>query len=248
MLLCCHLSVGSWGQVMISNATPVTQNFDGIGTSGTATLPSDWKMSAAGATSATWSAVGNFTAVSQGFSSGTPTAGGRYNWGNGTTTSDRAIGFMTSGGYASPNSIMVNYLNNNSQPITQLSVSFDIERYRINTANASVQFSYSLDGSTWTSIAAGDVATSSLPTGTSSYTFSSGTIVSLSNVIISSLNITNGSDFYLKWNFNTTGSNSQGIGLDNVSVSASFGSSCTPPTVSATGLNTTSTSNAINLA
>ncbi|WP_396195959.1 beta strand repeat-containing protein, partial [Flavobacterium sp.] len=34
------------------------------------------------------------------------------------------------------------------------------------------------------------------------------------------VNIPNGGNFYLRWNFNTTGANSQGVGLDNVSVTA----------------------------
>jgi len=87
----------STGQIAISNTTPLTESFS-IGTSTTASLPSNWKMSPAGTGSPTWSAVGNFTAVNQGASSGSPATGGRYNWGNGSATSDRAIGFMTSSG------------------------------------------------------------------------------------------------------------------------------------------------------
>ncbi len=117
--------VKGWGQTAIPNTTAVTQNFDGMGTIATASLPSDWKISPAGAASPTWSASGNFTATLQAASSGVPTTGSRYNWGNGTTTSDRSIGFMTSGGYASPNSIMAFYANTNASNLISLTVSYD---------------------------------------------------------------------------------------------------------------------------
>jgi autotransporter-associated beta strand protein len=189
-----------------------TQNFDSMGTSGTATLPTGWKMTAAGAgTTAGWSTVGNLTAVSAQASSGSPTSGGRYNWGSSTT--DRAAGFMTSGSYASPNGLLFGLTNTTTNTITGLTLAFDYERYRINTAAASATFFSSTDGSTWSAVTAGD--SGSFATGTSSYTFSDGTVVSKSGIAISSLNIGQNQSFYLKWNFSTTGSNSQGIGLDN---------------------------------
>jgi hypothetical protein len=96
----------SWSQISISGTSAITQNFDSLGTSGTATLPAGWKMSAAGAgTSAGYSTSGNLTAVNLQASSGSPATGGRYNWGS--SSSERALGFMTSGSYASPNAIMV---------------------------------------------------------------------------------------------------------------------------------------------
>ncbi|MCE2841107.1 MAG: hypothetical protein LW729_07070, partial [Bacteroidetes bacterium] len=163
----------SWSQISISGTSAITQNFDSLGTSATATLPAGWKMSAAGAgTTAGYSTSGNLTAVSQEASSGSPTAGGRYNWGS--SSSERALGFMTSGSYASPNSIMVAFKNSTGSTITGFSISFDYERYRINTAAASVAFSRSTNGSNWsldTSGQSGSFATGS----SSSYTFASGT-------------------------------------------------------------------------
>jgi len=123
---------------------------------------------------------------------------------------------MTSGSYASPNSVMALYQNNTAYTITSLNISYDIERYRINTAAASVSMYYSTNGSTWTSITG---TTSTFSTGASSYTFASPTTNSKS-IALTSLNIGVGSSVYLRWDFNTTGSSSQGLGLDNVSVSA----------------------------
>lgn len=204
-----------FSQIAIPDANPVTQNFDGIGAAATASLPSNWKMTAAGVSAPTWAAGSNLTATNQQASSGSPTAGARYNWGNGSTPSDRAIGFMTSGGYGSPNSIMAYFRNTSGQELTGLSLAFDYERYRINTAAADVTFFFSTDGSTWTSYASGD--SGAFATGGNSYTFTGGTTISRT-VSISGLSIAHNGEFYLRWHFDTTGSNSQGLGLDNFSL------------------------------
>lgn len=232
-------------QISIVDGTAVTQNFDGIGNTATAALPSGWKISPAGAIAPTWTAAGNFTATLQAANGGTPNTGSRYNWGNSATTSDRAVGFMTSGGYASPNSLMAQYTNNTGGTITDLAISFDIERYRVNTAAAQVNFFISTDGTTWTAQTAGD--SGAFATGAITYTFNGGTVVNKS-FSLTGLSIPTTTSFYLRWNFNTTGSNSQGLGLDNLSVAATFSGDTTAPTVStlsplnnATGVSTLTT-------
>lgn len=200
----------------IVNGTAVVENFDSM--AATTTLPNSWRIHQSSTPS--WASAS--TTVGQQASSGTPATGASYNWGS--TSSERAPGVMTSGGYASPSSLMGVYTNNSGSAITQLAVSYSCERYRVNTAAASVQFYYSTDGSTWTAATAGDVAASSLPTGTSAYSFNPPNLtVNVSSFNITALNIANNGVFYLRWNLNTTGSNSQGIGIDNVSVTATFG-------------------------
>jgi hypothetical protein len=213
----------SWSQISISGPSAITQNFDSLGTSVTATLPAGWKMSAAGAgTTAGYSTSGNLTAVNNQASSGSPTAGGRYNWGS--SSSERALGFMTSGSYASPNSIMVAFKNSTGSTITGFSISFDYERYRINSAAASVTFSRSTNGSTWVTDTSGQ--SGSFATGSSSYSFP-GTTVQKS-FSVGSLTLAPDSLYYFKWDFNTTGGNSQGIGLDNFSLTATTAPSAIP--------------------
>jgi hypothetical protein len=213
----------SWSQISISGTSAITQNFDSLGTSVTATLPAGWKMSAAGAgTTAGYSTSGNLTAVNNQASSGSPTAGGRYNWGS--SSSERALGFMTSGSYASPNSIMVAFKNSTGSTITGFSISFDYERYRINSAAASVTFSRSTNGSSWVTDTSGQ--SGSFATGSSSYSFP-GTTVQKS-FSVGSLTLAPDSLYYFKWDFNTTGGNSQGIGLDNFSLTATTAPSAIP--------------------
>jgi hypothetical protein len=209
------LPVFLFSQTSIPNTTAITQNFDAM--AATTTLPTNWKMHASTA-SPTYTAASS--TVTQQASSGSPATGGTYNFGS--SASERAVGAMTSGGFASPNSLIGYFRNTNSNNLTQLSVNYAAERYRINTAAASVQFFYSLNGSTWVAVSAGDIATSSFPTGTSAYNFTTGTKVSLTGIVISGLNIAQNADIYLRWNINTTGGNSQGIAIDDISVTGTF--------------------------
>ncbi len=183
----------------------------------TLTLPANWRMHASTASPAWASASG---AVTQQASSGQPTAGGTYNWG--TSAGERAVGAMTSASFASPNNLLGSFSNGGTTNITSLSVAYQAERYRINTAAASVQFHWSTDGVAWTTVPAGDIATTSFATGASAYGFTPLTIVPVSGINIPALSIPPGGTFYLRWNINTTGSSSQGIGIDDVSVTSAF--------------------------
>jgi hypothetical protein len=216
-------------QISISNTATVTENFNSIGTSATASLPAHWKMSGAGmGLTANWSDASNVTTTTVAANTGTPTAGGRYNWAT-TANTDRAIGFITDAGYASPNAIMAYYRNTTGGYINSFTVSFNVERYRINTATASVAFYSSTDGMNWKPQVNGDIPTSAFATGASSYTFGTPTSVNRT-VTINDIAVANNGDFYLKWVFINTGNiNSQGLGLDDVSVTAST----TQPTLTA---------------
>jgi len=113
---------------------PVTQNFDGMGTSATATLPTGFVLSNAtppdwvGGTTTTGRAAGTTGAGIITSSS----AGDSYNFANGVTGSatDRSLGFLNSGSFSSPRSIILKIKNNTGGPIGQLAVTFDYEKYR----------------------------------------------------------------------------------------------------------------------
>lgn len=188
----------AYGQISIPSSTPVIENFNSMNTNGTAALPSNWKMSSAGTgASAEWNTSTNVTAVTFSNSSGTPNSGGRYNFGDGNTNTDRAIGFMTSGSYASPNAILSYYRNHTGSTIKDLTISFDFERYRINTNTVSVAFYTSKDGVSWTSVASGDISTLAFPTGPNAYTWTNQTKVTRT-ATLTNININNLGSFYLK--------------------------------------------------
>lgn len=217
----------SWSQLSItSGGTPFNQNFDGIGSTAGASLPSGWRMSGVtlssttsftGAASVTNAAAGTTgTGALTGASSGAA-----YNFANGITASstDRAIGFLSAGGFTSPRAIFVQITNNTGQTITDLSISFDYEKYRSGTRAFDWTFSAGSDGTTWTGFSSGDQSYASDANNT--VIFNPPTGISKS-VTITGLNITNGGSYYLRWLYTGVGgsTNAQAIGVDNFSVTA----------------------------
>jgi Bacterial Ig domain len=215
LFVCAQLMLVNFSnaQINITASGFASENFNSMNT-GT-TVPSGWKMSASG-TTADWLTGTNSTSVTQVANSGTPGSSGRYNWAT-TAATDRAIGFMTDGSYASPNTILAQIHNNTNATITSITITFQIERYRINTSTFYLQFYSSSTGSSWTSQSAGDISAAVFTPGASSYTFSTPQTV-YKTVTISALNIANNSDYYFRWVFGSGGTNGQGAGLDNVTV------------------------------
>lgn len=232
-----------WGQISITSmGTPVTQNFDAmLGTSATAALTTNQWRAASNIVAATWTAA-NLTATTQlGGTLAAVSTGGCYNYGDGAaaTATDRALGFLSSGTTpwpgtsTTPLNIYAQFINSTGSIITQLSGSFDIEKYRngTNAAGWSINFFYSLDGTNWTAVSSGnqsfaaDANNSAVnPAGSYPKTFT-----------ITGLTITNSSNFYLRWAYfvttGTTATNAQGLGIDNLSISAS--GAVTAPTTQA---------------
>ncbi len=204
-------------QTLIPNNNPQTQTFSAMGTS--LNLPVDWKMSAAGlGATANWADVTNVTTTTLALHSAIPApagTGGRYNWGDGS--SDRAIGFMTDANYTTDNSIMAFYRNATGVAIAQIAVGFRVERYRTNTNTFSLSFYVSSNGMNWVSVPDGDISTSEFAPGASAYDFSNP--VEAVRTAVITINVPNNGDIYFKWVFTNTNSiNSQGLGLDDVTV------------------------------
>jgi hypothetical protein len=157
-----------------------TQNFDSMGTSGTA-APTGWSVESEAGTHDTfsyWTPSGGYATVLPNFSAGTMTAEptlvagtpttqkglGGYNFG---TSSDRSLGTSPSGDSATI--IVSQYINQTGSSISDLSLSYDIRRFSTTTTNNSAytggpysgveenpgyQLFYSLDnGSSWTNVA-----------------------------------------------------------------------------------------------
>jgi uncharacterized repeat protein (TIGR02543 family) len=222
LAFCCILtSTFSIGQVNITTlGSASTENFNGMASSGTATLPTGFKVN----TSANWSTGTTVTTQAAG-TSGTgilsgSSSGGTYNFANGVTASstDRALGFLNSGGFSSPRSVLFAFTNNTGSTVTSIDISFDFEKYRsgsrafnwtffhgatataVSTAASSGDQSYSADANN---------TTISNPPATTSKSFS-----------VTGLSIATGSTYYLCWTYTGVGgsSNGQGIGIDNFSI------------------------------
>jgi autotransporter-associated beta strand protein len=112
---------------------------------------------------------------------------------------------------------MFAFTNTTGQTITNFTVSFDYLRFRTNSTAISNLFYFSGSSTSWGSA----ISTNTWSTGTSGYNFAP-TAVSLSNTI--ALSITNGGVGYMLWTFDaTSGTGSQGLGLDNVSINTPGG-------------------------
>jgi hypothetical protein len=205
----------SFGQVNMTTTatTSYTENFNGVTGTGTA-LPANWKLHRATTASYTSGA----TVVTQTAGSGSPTTGALYKWGTSAALTENAYGAMTSGGFASPNHLMVAYTNNTGSAISSVAISANVERYRRNTAAASVQAQYSTNGTSWTNFSAGTPLVT-LATGSSVYGFPQSTSPLSSSLTIS---IASGSTIYFNFNIVTTGSNSQGVGIDDFTFTPTF--------------------------
>ena len=206
-----------------STGTAFTQNFDGMGTSATATLPTGFRLSA-GATP-NWSTGTTATTQAAGSSGAVFTAGGTYNFANGATASstERALGFLNSGSYTAPRSIMLAITNNTVSTITTLTISFDYEKYRSGVVKAwNWTFFHGSDpAAVNTSATAGD---QSYPLdGNNTTLYDPPATTSKTAITLSGLSIAPGANYYLRWTLSSAdgaSSNGQAIGIDNFSITA----------------------------
>ena len=229
-------SIKGFGQLSITTAgTAVTQNFDGMGSSGTATIPSGFKINAY-TSSPDWST--GTTAVTQAYgTSGTgvvtgTSGGGIVNWANGVTASatDRALGFLPSGSNnTTPNNIILKLTNNTGITITNLNISFDYEKYRSGSRQFDWTFFHGSSTNPTTAAAAGN---QTYLADTNNTTINNPPATISKTVSLTGLSIANGASYYLKWTYTPSGgssTNGQGIGIDNFSITATAAAS---PTIS----------------
>jgi len=237
------LTLALSAQVSItSTGTAFTQNFDGLGTSATATIPGSFRIGTdwtTGTTATTQAAGTTGTGVLTGSS-----GGGVYNFANGITASatDRALGFLNSSGFTSPRSITYAFTNNTGGTITDLTILFDYEKYRSGSRAFNWTFFHGSTSSPAISATAGDQAYAADANNT--VVNNPPTTIGKS-VALSGLSIANGTTYYLMWTFTGVGgsTNGQAIGIDNFSITAGGA----PPTVVAStiGFGLTTTGSAV---
>src|SRR5882724_9019980 len=143
--------------ISLSTSSAYTQNFDAIGTSATAALPTDWRVDKPSTvrTVGTFAAATATTNLAGGANLSSSAANGIYNFGSGTTTTgpDRAVGFLSSGTATSSGNLYAQLVNSTGGNLSGVQISYDVEKYR-NGSNPSgfrIQMFYSADGTTWTS-------------------------------------------------------------------------------------------------
>lgn len=232
---------------LTATGSTYTQNFNSLGTSATATLPEGFKISLLRGTPANpgWTdGTNNVLATTEiGGTSAAASTGGIYNWGDGVAASatDRALGFLTSNNYPVSSggianvgmSVLSRVKNNTGNTLSSVTVTFNYEKYRSGTNTGNWTFYYSTTGAagSWTAATAGDHTFAADGTSNAAVAAtSSGT----KTVTLTGLNIADGSDIYFRWSYASGGTNAQGMGVDNFTVtgcrtlSASVASTNTP--------------------
>ncbi len=206
--------------------TTYSQNFDGMGTSATVNaLPGGWGFNAAAtyadATTDTTRGAGSTgtNAVASG------SAGGAYMLVSGVLASgtDKSIGYISSSGFSDNRNILFGFVNNTGSVITELSLSFDYEKYRSGTATRDWAFFGSTSDTAWGSaISAG---AQSYAADANNTTVSNPPSTVSKTVTLSGLTLAAGANYYFRWNYDGsgTGSNAQALSLDNFSLTATLG-------------------------
>lgn len=201
-----------------SYASPVSQNFNTLATAGNSgNVPPGWAISESGNGANSSYTAGN----------GSSNAGDSYSFGT-TGSSERALGTVLSGNQNL--AIGGSFVNNTGGVIASLAVSFVGEEWRLGTQGRAdrIDFQYSLDATslttgTWTDVNALDFSTPNMTAATGAVDGNAvGNFTAVSSTI-SGLSIPNGSVVWVRWvDFNAQGSD-DGLGVDDLSVTAQSG-------------------------
>lgn len=242
MLVAIALVIGSvsvWGQVNIVAGNSINQDFN-IGGIATTNLPTGWKADklSTARTLGTYTAAVSATAIIGGNDMSPTASNGIYNFGAGIAASatDRSIGGLSSSSASKSVNVYVQLTNNGVSEITNFIIGYNVEKYRkgSNSAGFSIQMYYSTDGSIWTSAGSDFLTSFVVDADNTGYITVPGTTISIVNKTLNQT-IAAGSSIYLAWNYSvtsgTTTSNSQALGIDDVSINAIGGTSCTPSTL-----------------
>jgi hypothetical protein len=227
------LVLGAWGafplaaqaQLALPSAAPVTQNFDGIGTTATAGLPTGFKFSLDA--TPTYGSATNYTATTIATTGNNFTTGGTYNFGATAGSTDRAVGFLNSGSYSSPRHILLQVQNTSGSVVQDLGVQFDIEKYRSGSRVYDFKFYVSTDGINWVAQPAGD---QNYPADANNTGYSYPPLTTSKQVTLTGVAIAPNATYYLRWSDIGVGgsTNSQGLGLDNVVLTPTLAGGTTP--------------------
>lgn len=202
--------------------TAVTQNFDSLGSSASAALPTGWRYGEVwtSGSSALTEAAGTFGTgvITEG------AVGGAYNWASGVTatSTDRAPGFLSAAGFLgigywpSPSYMGYAFTNQTGETIRALDLSWNYEKYRNGTRAFTWSFSHGAVATSLTADAAGfqsyaadaDKAVVNPPASVPK------------SFRLSGLSIAPGSSYYLRWTYTGSGgsSNAQGLAIDDFSI------------------------------
>lgn len=228
-----NLSVKVWGQVNISAGNTVEENFNTIGTSGTATLPTGWRVDKNDndvRKVGTYSNASTSTTKNAGNDMSSTAQNGIYNFaaGDADSATDRAVGGISSGSGSKSVNVYVQLKNMGSTDINSFTISYDVEKYRkgSNSAGFTIQMYYSTNDTTWTPAGTDFITSFTQDVDNKGFSPVPDPVVSITNKTLNQTIAPNGF-LYLAWNYSVTSgnttSNAQALGIDNVSITANGG-------------------------
>lgn len=212
--------------IITTTATPYTQNFNTLATTGTvSTLPTGWVLLESGTNANT-----TYTA-----DAGSSTTGNTYSYGTGTGT-DRAFGGLLSGSLVP--TIGVQVRNSTGATITSITVTYTGEQWRCGATGRAdrIDFQYStsatsLSTGTWTDVNTLDFSSPST-TATGAKDGNAAANRAVKTAIITGLSIANNTNFWIRWtDLDATGAD-DGLAVDDFSLQLS-GADVTAPTATA---------------
>lgn len=209
-----------------------TQDFNTLGTTATATLPTGFKVdkvTTGARTVGTYAAAGTATERVGGSGLSATAGNGIYNFGSGTTATgdatDRAVGFLSSSTATQSGNLYVALTNNTSAAINTISITYDVEKYRLGTNAAGFRIAafYSPSDASGsyvsTGISGGFAGADATNNG---YATVPGAVVNATGTYTPATPIAVGATFYLALNYSvtsgTTTSNAQALAVDNFAV------------------------------
>ncbi|MFY7665659.1 beta strand repeat-containing protein [Flavobacterium sp.] len=225
-------------QQSISAGATVSQDFNGLGTSSTASLPANWRVSKSAAERNIVnfdSAVGAVELAAGNNVSATASNGIYRGNANGVTT-ESAIGGLSSGSSSKTVSVYYHLSNTGASNIASFNITYDVEKYRRGTnANFTMELFYSTNGTSWTPCGADFVTSFTPDADNTGYTVAPGASTTVSNKVFTpAAPISNGQAFYFAWRYTvSTGSTTSSAPLltvDNVSITANAAAANNAPT------------------
>ena len=222
------LPVLGWGQISITpGGAAVTQNFNAIGGTATATLPANWradKNNSSVRTVGTYAAAVTATEQAGGANPSAPSTNGIYNF-TSATASDQAIGGLSSNSNSkSVNLYSPKLTNAGAGSVSGFTVSYNVEKYRngSNAAGFTIQLYYSTNGTSWTSAGSNFTTSFAADADILGYTTAPAVTTAVTSQPLS-VPVAAGTDIYFAWNYSvtsgTTTSNAQALGVDDISLS-----------------------------
>ncbi len=204
------------GEMRGAGVTVVSENFNTLGISATAELPSGWKVDGLATTDRYPASSATATnATTRQTTGGSPTTAGIYNFGS--DASDRAVGWLASGTAFKNCNLYVSYINSGAVAIDYFTVSFTARKFKHNSnaAGFSLRLFTSTDDANWTEVVAGRLT----------WTVDESTLDP--KFVVDALvqqKLDPGQTLYFAWNYcvttGTTTSNAQGLGVDDVTIKA----------------------------